>query len=276
MATATFRDGESVYRDDHRPATTARISTAPAAIPADSPFSGNDISDETVVDIGGVQTTVGAAVQAGLIRREGAGYVPAEQGQEPTESEPEAAPAETPEAFDDETEATIGTLASNAPPSAIAAAVDSISRGEAVPDRYIGETASLMGIEPAEAARMVEVVQDAYVAQAHARIASHGLDPEAVFDWAVANAAGPLREAIQAHTTTRTVSKYDALASAYLEGLDQIDPAYVMASNFGNGITARQERDGTVVLNIPGRGEMAWRSAIATGAITIGKKGATR
>jgi hypothetical protein len=61
-----------------------------------------------------------------------------------------------------------------------------------------------------------------------------------------------------------------------MENLDTITPDAILNANFPDkGVSAHKAPDGRIVLNIPGRGQVSWATAVKIGLVKpfIGKKG---
>jgi hypothetical protein len=71
-----------------------------------------------------------------------------------------------------------------------------------------------------------------------------------------------LRRAMNKQATMRQISGYAELRQSYFENLAQHNPSAALNAELGNGITQRQDSKGRVIVNIPGYGEMEWKTAI--------------
>ncbi len=162
-------------------------------------------------------------------------------------------------------------MSTKANASDILGVLGSYAEDGTVHENALGRIAAQMGIEPTEAMSRFEALKDAFTEQAYATVAKSGHDPEAVFEWAQKANPKALSAAIQAHATRRNVTGYQDIVKSYVSELDSIDPDSILNAQFGQGVTARRDRNtGDIVISALGT-EMSWKTAVRRGLLKIGK-----
>jgi hypothetical protein len=132
----------------------------------------------------------------------------------------------------------------------------------------LNSAATEAGIEPSAMAAKVNSAMEGFRAQAESLAKSTGADPAAFFDWAKANRTGDMKKAMLDHAQQRTTAGYVPLLREFNESLAERDPEAVLNAHFPDaGVKAFRAPDGKVVLSIPGRGTMSYRSAVKAGLI---------
>lgn len=228
-------------------------------------------TDIITVD-GGFEMSVAQAEQMGMVTRDASGrYVEVEGGVEAAKAEPQMdAHVDDAQAFaDPQAEATLTELANSVAPNHHVAAIQDVLKSGEISELTISRAASEAGQEPSEMAAKANEVVESFRTQALADVQSWGSDdPMEFFQWAHQEKPNAFREAMQAHAMERTTKAYQPLYQEYVASIAERDPDFVMASEFGGGITARKDGK-TVVLNVPGRGEMTLRQALKVGAVKV-------
>ncbi|UHC16313.1 hypothetical protein LRS73_28330 [Methylobacterium currus] len=236
-----------------------------------SPIMG-DIKGDDLIRVQGYEMQVSTAEQLGMISRDASGrYVEVDGGVEAASREPEQATVEAPEvafasphAEQNLTELVSATTAGNQ----IAAMQELINGGE-VSTQTLNRAASEAGREPSQMAESLELVKAAFKAQADASVAAQGVeDADALWAWARANRPNDLKQAMNNHGSMRDPRGYAGIAQEYVASVADRDPSSVLNAEFGGGISARMAGK-EVVLSIPGRGEMSYRSALKAGFIKV-------
>ena len=77
-----------------------------------------------------------------------------------------------------------------------------------------------------------------------------------------------MREAMRSHAMNRTPAAYEPIYRQYVASIAEADPEAVLSAQFGSGITATKV-NGTVVLNIPGIGQVPYGVAVKQGFISV-------
>lgn len=248
-----------------------------------SPVTGG-LNANSIVNIGGVETTVRAAMAAGyvqqnqdgtfsMVSQEARQQAQQQRQQEKAQAEAEALGADgSPEAVDQGTENIISTFANSVSPSTVMGAVLDLSNGQEVRDSHIIQAASQMGKEPAEVRAMVDQARGAFEAQARAVVDRSGLPADEVFAWASQDPKGRdlMKQAVHQQATMRTSSGYQKVAQAYLENLDTHNPEALLNAQLGEGLEIRKGQNGKLILKTP-KGEMEYRAAVRSGLIKISK-----
>jgi hypothetical protein len=142
-----------------------------------------------------------------------------------------------------------------------------IDNGE-VTQATLNSAATEAGIEPSAMQAKINSAMDGFRSQAASLAKSTGADPEAFFEWAKANRTGDMKEAMRNHVMQRTTAGYAPLLREFNESLAERDPDVVLNATFPDaGVRAFRGNDGAVVLSIPGKGTMSYRSAVKAGLI---------
>ena len=244
---------------------------ANARTPLGAPSMGG-VQPTDIITVNGFELSVGQAEQMGMVSRDASGrYVEVQGGVEAATAEPapEEAPADDAEAFAPEAEQALASLCQGVSPSLqVAALQDAIGSGE-ISATTISRAAAESGREPTAVAAEASQAMEHFKAQAVTAVQSWGSDdPMEFFAWAQQEKPRQFKEAMQAHGMDRSTKGYQPLYQEYVAGIAERDPDFVMASEFGGGITARKEGK-TVILNVPNRGEMTLRQAIRSGAVKV-------
>lgn len=243
-----------------------------------SPVAPSQIGPDTLVRVGGMQTSAAVAEQLGyLVRNPNTGMytaptaapvaaqqAPQQQAPQATQQQAQAAP------MDKQTQALVDNLNRDLSSSTTTRAMLDVVGGGEVSHSTLTNIASELGMEPGQAAELMERVHGGYASQAAAVISkATGMDPSAVYDWAMANAPSEMRQAMQAHVQGGDTSVYVALANRYAQSLADTDPDAVLNAEFGSGITAQRHPNGTILLNIPRYGQMTYKQAVKMNLIRI-------
>lgn len=248
-----------------------------------SPVTGG-LNANSIVNIGGMETSIKAAMAAGRVQQnpDGTFSVVSEEArqqaqqqrqQEKAQAEAKALGADgTPEAVDDHTETTFTTLVNGISPSTAMGALLDISNGQPVRDSHIVQGASQMGVEPSQLRAMVAQVQGAFETQARAVVDRSGLSSDEVFAWASQDPKGRdlMKQAVNQQAQYRTTSGYQKVAQAYLENLDTHNPEALLNAQLGEGLEIRKGQNGKLILKTP-NGELEYRAAVKANLIKISK-----
>jgi hypothetical protein len=294
----TFNDGAASFTPhrETQESSTFQVDPHPASVnsgvltqgrtASGSPVSGSGLTRESIVNVGGSETSVKAAIAVGLVQANGDGSFsvvsPAaraqaqlqHQQQSETQERIDAAPeVETVAA---EVEGTITTFATNVSPSTVMGAVLDFSNGVDVRDSHISAAASEMGVEPSQVRAMVEQVRGAFETQARAVVDGMGVPSDDVFAWAYQHKPELMQQAIRQQATQRSTKGYQQVAQTYLENLDTINPAALLNAELGNGLKVKKANNGRIVIQTPDRGDIEYRAAVRSGLIKIGRAGGKR
>lgn len=232
--------------------------------------TGADINENSVVNIRGMETTIKAAMAAGLVERNADGSYSTKGETSPQEQAP-ADPNADDERMDDSVETLFTEAVKKASMDDLFGVLNAASKGEATPEAAIGRIASQMGLEPGEVMQRAETIRGAFTQQAMTKIGQSGFDAQDVVNWAWENRPDLMKQAIYAHVTDRHTKGYDAVVKAYLGGLEKSDPSAILGAQLPNGFTARKAADGKIIVSTP-HGEYSWASLVAMGAVSAGRK----
>lgn len=241
-----------------------------ARTPLGAPSMGG-VKGSDIITVDGMELSVETAEHLGMVTRDANGrFVEVQGGVEAAKAEPQQdAPEDDTEAFAPEAEQALATLCQGVSASMqVAALQDAIKTGE-ISTTTLERAAAETNREPSKLAAEAATTMEHFRTQALEAVQSWGGgDAEAFFEWARQEQPRGLNEAMQAHGMQRTTKGYEPIFRSYVESMGEIDPVSVLNAEFGGGITARQDGK-TVVLNIPGRGEMSYRAAIKAGIIRV-------
>jgi hypothetical protein len=246
--------------------STARTKTG-------SPCMG-DVQATDIVEVRGTTCRVDIAEQLGFLKRDASGrYVEAEGGADATQTEKkqdDEAPADSGEALSDtKAETELTTLCSSVFAGTQINALQQIINRGAADAATITHAASEARMEPSQMNAHVQNVMDAFRAQAVTTVQGHGgADAETFFDWARENKPREMKAAMQAHGMERSTKGYEPIFREYVASIADDDPEAVLSAKFGGGIKA-QRIGKDVVLTIPGRGQMTYRTALKEGLIKV-------
>jgi len=249
-----------------------------AVTPFGSPVAPSQIGPDTLVRVGGMQTSAAVAEQLGyLVRNPNTGMytAPTAAPAAPQQAAQQQAPQTTQQQaqvvpMDKQTQALVDNLNRDLSSSSSTRALREVVQTGEVSHNTLVNIASELGMEPGQAAELMERVHSGYTAQAAAVISkATGMDPSAVHDWAMANAPREMQQAMQAHVQMGDTSAYVALANRYAQSLADTDPDAVLNAEFGSGITAQRHPDGNILLNIPRYGQMTYKQAVKMNLIRI-------
>jgi len=262
------------------PVTSGAITQGRTA--SGAPITSGGLNANSIINIGGTETTVKAAMAAGYVQQNPDGsfaivsqqaraQVQQQRQQEKAQAEAEALGLDgSDEALPQSAEATISTFANRVSPSTAVGAVLDIANGQPVRDSHISHAASQMGVEPSQVQAMVDQVRGAFETQARNVVGRSGVDADEVFSWAYQNKPEMMRQAIHDQAIKRTTSGYQKLAQVYLENLDAINPDALLGAQLGDGLEIKKGANGKLVLKTP-MGEVEYRSALKSGLIKISK-----
>ena len=253
----------SVENDYNPPVTEGKVEVARKNSVL---VSGSSIDENCIVNIGGMEVSVKAAMAAGLLRQDSDGsYLEVKEApKEPVKQEHQ----EEQESLDKDTEDIIDSLLDNVQPGEVSRAVRLIASGEKIDSATLGRAASQMGIEPEAMSGMLGGVRTAFESQALEAVATTGLNPQEVFDWAYREKPKEMANAIKQHTSTRNTSGYKELAKEYVSVMDQYHPEQIVAAlpkEMKPQIIMENGKP-KVILNTPA-GQITWQTANRMGFI---------
>jgi hypothetical protein len=286
MTEVTIVDGEATYAP-HQEATSYQVNPSPAAVnvgaisqgrtTSGSPVFGSAITKDSIVNVGGSETSVKAAIAAGLVQTNADGSfsvvsqaarVQAQQQQRQAQAEAQNLEIGPQEGVAPQVEDTIHTFASSVSPSTVMGAVLDFSNGQEVRDSHIHQAASEMGIEPSAVRSMVDQVRGAFETQARAVVDNCGLSSDEVFAWAYQNKPEMMKDAIHQQATMRTTKGYQKVAQTYMENLDTINPQALLNAQLGQGLKVMKANNGKIVIQTP-KGQIEYRAAVRSGLIKL-------
>lgn len=291
----TMRDGQGTTENVHQVTGATATPVQPAAVPVDfsgarsqegMPRSHAMMDRDTLIRVGGIETTVGDAERMGLVRHDPSkGWMPAEgsegngEGTQPDKGDDKAAKSEGNQPLDEKSEAYLSEAFDKANGAAVGAAMDLIEAGEVSTSR-VERLAADLGIEPSEAAARIEHVQAAYLTEAVGAAAKYlGGDAELaaeVLEWAGEAIPGKAQEAALAHFTTGRAD-YSGLVQEWLAALPESDPETALGATMPAGCSVyRDSTSGAVLVRLPHGGVVEWSAAVRGGLLRVAPRGAQR
>jgi hypothetical protein len=187
-------------------------------------------------------------------------------------AQPAQAPTEAPMvvAMDHTAQGIQSALMEHVPPTTLAAALRDFQRNGTVTPATLNTMASSVGITPGQMIESLADLGQAMDRQGEKAFASFGIDKqdtEALFDHLERKNPELLRRANMQHLRG-DLSGIREMARHYHANLAEIDPGRILESKFGNGITAQMSGK-TVILNVPGKGQMSYSAAVRAGIVTV-------
>lgn len=236
----------------------------------------NGLTANDIVTVRGMEVSVATAEQMGILMRDVSGrYVEVSGGTDRAQSAADAENQRTEtedsaEAFTDpKAEQALTEVCAGVSAGLQVAALQEIIESGRADAQTINRAASEAGIEPSEMDARLSGVMQHFEAQAMQAVTGFGSeDPGAFFEWAKAHQPRGLKAAMQSHGMERSTKGYEPMYREYVASMGEHDPQSVLNAKFGSGITAKQVQ-GQVVLNIPGKGQMTYRSALKAGLIKV-------
>lgn len=289
MSEITLTDGASSFAPELTHSdTNYQVNPTPAPVTSGlitqgrtasgSPVVGGALNENHIVNIGGLETSLKAAIAARLVTANPDGtfsVVSQEaraQAQREREAQAKAEAAEAVETVDRGTEATITTFANGVSPSTVMGAILDFASGQDVREGHITHAASELGMEPTKVRAMVEQVRGAFEAQARSTVDRAGLPSDEVFAWAYQNKPDLMKQAIREQATMRSTKGYQRVAQAYMENMDTINPDALLNAQLGEGLEIKKASNGKLVLKTP-KGEMEYRAAVRSGLLKFSRAG---
>jgi hypothetical protein len=219
------------------------------------------------------ETTVAIASSLGLIEQDQHGrwvLVPDGAARALANEQPEEASQDQGEALPNAAiEADLGDLCASITPTTQVAMVQQIIASGEINPNTLARAAGEGSIEPGALSERLSAVIEGFTAQADSTLKGFGADDTSLFyDWVRENDPAGLRKAMNDHVMSRSTKGYEPLFRAYVERLADHAPDDVLNAQFGDGITARNINN-QVILDIPGRGQMPFRSAVKAGLIKV-------
>lgn len=260
------------------------------------PMAAAELTPDSVVNVGGMETSVKVAVAMGLIRpAPGGGYEDVAQpptqtpreAQQPSQAVPENVGAGIDQQKqasvdmsdsgaaeslgNEQAEAFLGQVANAVPPEQINAAMDEVLREGQLSEQSIGRLAAALGVSPEEAMAQAENLGQAYDGMIHRAVASVGIADEELqqdfMRWLAQTHPREADQALKALWRTNSTKAFRDLGKQFMRDLDVYDLDLVLEIARNSGIRAFEDHHGRVVLDVPGMGEVRWNVAMGQGLI---------
>lgn len=275
----TVGGGVEVRSSDISNGATGVLATAQRAH-SRTPAAPSALTPEDTVEIGGQRMTLKTAQMMGLMHRNATTGLYEETTsasspelhqlqQQADEAEAQHDDHNNPrqELFFEEGE----RFLSHIPQSVQAASLNDLADTGQITEGTVKQIAADLGVEPHQAAQYIGGAVEMFSRQANGVLAGYGItDGEDFAEWAMNARPSEWRETIKRHQIERTTIGYHELAKGYLEHLHNTDPQAILTADFGPGVTTRKAGR-EVLLNIPGLGEVSFRSALRAGFVGRGR-----
>jgi len=168
-----------------------------------------------------------------------------------------------------ESEEVLGALVERVDGNDQTAAISQLIDTGELSEDLVGRVAGNLGLDPNTLQGGMGKIRADFEAQARTTIATTGIDPDAIIDWAHENEPALMRQAMMDQATKRTTSGYLDVAQEYLTRLDTIDPESILSAGFHDGIKAHQGGDGRIVLTLSNGSTVLWKDAVKTGLVSV-------
>jgi hypothetical protein len=225
-----------------------------------------------IVKVPGGETTVQNAAALGLIEQDQNGrWILVPDGAAKLTQEANEAPVDDGEALADASaEGDLASLCETVSAGTQVSVLGQIAEAGEILPQTINRAASEAGISPAEMNERVSKVIDSFTHQAETTIKAIGSDdPSDFFNWCHQERSKELKAAIRTHGMERSTAGYKTLYQDYVASIADHDAAAVLEADFGtSGITAQQVGN-KILLDIPGAGQVEYRTAVRQGFITV-------
>ncbi|ANY79174.1 hypothetical protein BB934_13915 [Microvirga ossetica] len=220
-----------------------------------------------------MEVTVAIAESQGLIEKDVSGryvLVPDRPSQILAENTPQESPEDQGEALSDAAvEADLAALVQASTSSTQFAILGQlVSDGEVNPNT-MSRVSSELGIHPQEAEARLGKVVEGFKAQAISTFHQAGIeDADEFISWAQQHRPEDFKAAMRNHGVERSTRGYQPLVQEYLSTIADRDPEAILEAQLGSGITATKQGS-TVILTIPGVGQVDYKTAVRERLITV-------
>ncbi|WP_404292409.1 hypothetical protein ACD578_08935 [Microvirga sp. RSM25] len=243
-----------------------------ARTPTGSPRQGT-LQPNDILQIAGMEVTVAIAESQGLIEKDVSGryvLVPDRPSQILAENTPQESLEDQGEALSDAAvEADFAALVQASTASTQFAILGQVVNEGEVNPNTMHRVSSELGIHPQEAEARLGKVMEGFKAQAISTFHQAGIeDPDGFVAWAQHNHPGDFKAAMHSHGVERSTKAYQPLTQEYLSTIADRDPEAILEAQLGQGITATKQGN-TVILTIPGVGQVDYKTAVREGLISV-------
>lgn len=138
-----------------------------------------------------------------------------------------------------------------------------VENGE-IDEQTLTRAASQLRIEPGQLQERLGPIMKGMEDQARAVMSEGGVNADDVIAFAQTHRRDALNIAMNKQAKGRNTNAYAAIRADYLASLGDMYPERALDADLGNGLKASKNHQGKIIVNVPGYGEMSWRSAIQT------------
>ncbi|SDE94878.1 hypothetical protein SAMN05421720_11743 [Rhodospira trueperi] len=251
-----------------------------------TPVAPHEVKDSDVVYVGGVETSVKVAASMGFIRPSAVGGYEDAGG---SLGKPEATTVapEDPDRGGEEVDMTerggfealedveargiLEEVTSVASTDDVHAAINEVVDQGGLSEKSIGRMAASMGITEEEAADKLERLNAGYTAQRNKVLEAEGIADEVAdqfWHWAATMRAREGADALRKQFTNGNLDGFRGLAREfYRDALPATSPEVIVQAAEDSGMDAWVTREGRIILDIPGHGQLEYNSALNSGII---------
>ena len=228
--------------------------------------------DSRITLANGMEMTIKSALDAGFVKEHDGTFVAGDVDSSAEVKDQDLDPSDAGEFLPEADEATFKDIIDNTSAQDQVSIINDITTGDGQIDmNTINRAASEAGIEPAAMAGKVNSVAVAMRDQASRAVAKHGVDAEAVWEYAnQPENVGTLQAAVRKHAMTRSTAAYGDIAKSYILAMDEHSPDAILSADLGDGIKRTyRDHNGTIVIeDASGRG-YSWKSAVRSGLVRL-------
>ncbi len=228
--------------------------------------------DSRITLANGMEMTIKSALDAGFVKEQDGTFVAGDVDSSAEVKDQDLDPSDAGEFLPEADEATFKDIIDNTSAQDQVSIINDITTGDGQIDmNTINRAASEAGIEPAAMAGKVNSVAVAMRDQASRAVAKHGVDAEAVWEYAnQPENVGTLQAAVRKHAMTRSTAAYGDIAKSYILAMDEHSPDAILSADLGDGIKRTyRDHNGTIVIeDASGRG-YSWKSAVRSGLVRL-------
>lgn len=265
----------------------------------------DQVTDSSVINVRGQETTVAAASRAGLIEKGSDGMwnitdrgsgrkapEPPEAAVDYLRERPELADKfnekygqgaaeealqnDGAEVMDSETENQITEVAETTNPNDIQSLISDAATGNDFSEETLGRIASHLGQEPEQVRETAQHVRQAFASQARGTVEHEGVDADEFLAWAYRDRPEQIQAAIRKQATERSTQGYRELAQEFATvryaDMARNSPETLLQAEYPEGVTAFQAPNGEVVLEIDGFGQVPFEIAQKKGWVSVSQK----
>ncbi|SCX87413.1 hypothetical protein [Paracoccus tibetensis] len=253
--------------------------------PTGSPVMNRSYQPSDTVEVGGQRMALSMAANLGFVRMDGqGGYSFSGNGDEARasgaadEGQPQGqqddAPASDTFRASDEAETALTSLTQTLPHDAQMAALNVMVETGDISQEMVTRMAERSGQDPAALAQQIEQTRAGFYDAVMSRMGGLGVHDDELFGQFVEGDPAltrQMQQAVRDMMVQNDASGFDGLAQKFTAALDRIDPDAVMDALDASGIKHRRGDGGTILMTLPGTGEVSYREAVRMGLVKVSR-----